>query len=277
MRNIKRIISTTLISIILSSSFSYANFEKGINFKTTENTNLYYYKNDKVLMNDIFTIEMKKINEETEFFKSEISYPKLKIKNKYLDEKDINVDIIKNINKEIYNYMTSFNNKIKEESNGYKKQYEDIFSKVKNQYFKYQYEAYSDYQVTYNKNNLISIPIQLYEFTGGAHGMSYLKTFNYNLLTGKEIKLKDVFKEDVNYKEIVNNYIKEEISKNKDIYFSGEEGFKGISDNQDFYIDNDGIVVYFGLYDIAPYYVGIPKFKMTWDKFRRYFENCKNV
>jgi hypothetical protein len=81
-----------------------------------------------------------------------------------------------------------------------------------------------------------------------------------------------MFKDDVNYKKVVNSLIKQEIEKKQDIYFSGDEGFKGIKDNQEFYIDDDGIVVYFQLYDIAPYYVGIPKFKMTWNEFDKYFK-----
>ena len=64
-----------------------------------------------------------------------------------------------------------------------------------------------------------------------------------------------MFKPGVDYKEIVNNFITEEINNNPEIYFKGDEGFKRISENQSFYIDEDGIVIYFGLYEIAPYYV----------------------
>ena len=101
-----------------------------------------------------------------------------------------------------------------------------------------------------------------YEFTGGAHGMTYLDDYNYNLLTGDRLILKDMFKSGVNYDEIINNFIASEINNNPEI--------KGISENQPFYIDEDGIVIYFGLYEIAPYYVGIPKFKLKFDEFSQY-------
>ncbi|MGL4912122.1 MAG: DUF3298 and DUF4163 domain-containing protein [Romboutsia sp.] len=275
MKKIKKLMSTTLVTMILSTSFSYANFNEKVKFTDIQNMKLLIYNQKNIDINDIFSIEMKKINEESEFFKSDIRYPNLNIKKKYINDKENNTIVIDNINKDIYKYITNFNDRIKAESEEYKKQYQEIFSKLKEQYVKYQYESYSDYQVTYNKNNLISIPMKLYEFTGGAHGMSYLKSFNYDLVSGKEVKLKDMFKDDLDYKTIVNNYIKTEIEKNKDIYFTGEEGFKGISDNQDFYIDKDGIVVYFGLYEIAPYYVGIPKFKMTWNEFEKYLNYNK--
>ena len=69
---------------------------------------------------------------------------------------------------------------------------------------------------------------------------------------------------------IVNNFIKEDINNKPENYFKGDEGFKGISENQPFYIDEDGIVIYFGLYEIAPYYIGIPKFKLKFDEFNKY-------
>ena len=100
--------------------------------------------------------------------------------------------------------------------------------------------------------------------------MTYLQTYNYNLLNGSKLTLKDMFKSGLDYEKIVNNFILQEISKEPELYFKGDEGFKGISKNQSFYIDNDGIVIYFGLYEIAPYYVGIPKFKLKFDEFSKY-------
>ena len=102
--------------------------------------------------------------------------------------------------------------------------------------------------------------------------MTYLNNYNYNLLAGDKLRLKYIFKEEVNYEEIVNDFITEEINNNPDIYFKDDEGFKGISENQPFYIDDDGIVIYFGWYEIAPYYVGIPKFKLKFDEFNKYLD-----
>jgi len=221
-------------------------------------------------VNNMFTIEEKIINEESEFFKQNIKYPHLNLKEDYKDEKSKN--IVNNINKEIEEYINNFIQDIKSQSDKYSKEYNEDLSKSKDDYIKYQYEAYSDYKITYNKDNILSIPITTYNFTGGAHGMSYLKSFNYDLITGEILSLKDMFKDNIDYKKIVNDYINSEIEKNKDNYFSGKDGFNGISDNQEFYIDNNGIVVYFQLYDIAPYYVGIPKFELTNREFKKYLK-----
>lgn len=266
MKNLKRIISIALMTALVNTSFSYAN----LNIIEEENSlikNLYTYKNNEPSVNEMFDIETKVIMEDSEFFKANIKYPFLKIKYKNINKKDSSYKIIENINKEIYEYIIEFKDRIKEESKKYGKDYKNIYSKQKYQYVKYQYEAYSDYEVTYDKNNILSIPITTYEFTGGAHGMTYLKSFNYNLSNGKQLQIKDLFKSETDYEKIINDYIIKEIEKNKDLYFTGEDGFNGISNNQEFYIDKDGIVVYFQLYDIAPYYVGIPKFNIPWNQF----------
>ena len=248
MKILKKILSITIMTILISTSFSYGN-------------------SDKKYINEMIDIKSKTITENSEFFKADIKYPYLEIKDKNINKNDTTYEIIKNINKEMYDYIIGFKDKIKEESSKYEKDYKEIYSKEKYNSVKYQYEAYSEYDVTYNKNNILSIPITNYEFTGGAHGMTYLKSYNYNLLTGKEIKLKDIFSKN-DYENIINNYISKEIEKNKGLYFIGENGFKGINSNQEFYIEEDGLVVYFQLYDIAPYYVGIPKFKIPWSQFK---------
>ena len=60
--------------------------------------------------------------------------------------------------------------------------------------------------------------------------------------------------------DVLNKEINRQISKDPDRYFPGKDGFNGISDNQTFYIKNGNIVVYFGLYEIAPYASGISEF-----------------
>ena len=206
----------------------------------------------------------------SEFFKYNITYPVLKLydKNVYHDIYDRYVII--NINNEICEEVMAFKNNIKKQAIAYEKMYTENLSKSNEEYIKYQYEVYINDEVTYDRNNIMSIAITKYQFTGGAHGMTYLDTYNYNLLNGDRLTLEHMFKPGVDYKEIVNKFITEEINDNPEEYFKGDERFKGIGENQPFYIDEDGIVVYFGLYEIAPYYVGMPKFKLKFDEFDKY-------
>ena len=67
------------------------------------------------------------------------------------------------------------------------------------------------------------------------------------------------------YDNIINEEIRNQIEElikldeqNKGVY-----EFKSIEDKQKFYIQDDNIVVYFDLYDIAPYAAGVPEFPIT--------------
>lgn len=126
------------------------------------------------------------------------------------------------------------------------------------------HSAISEYNVKYNKNGILSIPIILYSYTGGAHGMTYKVPYNYNLNDGSEILLKDLFKENIDYKSLIIDEIKKQMKENKDMMYF-DDAFNTVSkleDNHPFYIEDDGIVVYYGLYEIAPYAAGIQEFKI---------------
>lgn len=130
------------------------------------------------------------------------------------------------------------------------------------------YIANTDYKVTYNENNLLSITVTYYQYTGGAHGNYEQKSYNINLESGYEVPTAQFFYSGENYKEVINQEIKKQISADENMYFDGEMGFKGISDDQPFYIEDGNIVVYFGLYEIAPYAAGIPEFKIPFSAFK---------
>jgi hypothetical protein len=55
------------------------------------------------------------------------------------------------------------------------------------------FAAYTDYEVTLNTDEFLSLYITYYSFTGGAHGMTFVEVYNINLKTGKSIELKDMF------------------------------------------------------------------------------------
>lgn len=128
------------------------------------------------------------------------------------------------------------------------------------------YQLYATYKVT-NNQNITSFYIDYYQFTGGAHGITTRLSYNVDNITGKEIQLKDIFKNGYDYKSIINSEISNQIQLDKDKYFTGKDGFNGIKENQNFYIDSGNIVIYFDVYEIAPYVTGIPEFYIPMDKF----------
>ena len=141
---------------------------------------------------------------------------------------------------------------------------EDIKEAAKSGYPFRQYNATTAYKVAYNQNGLLSITVDYYQFTGGAHGATERRPYNYDLEMGKELSLQDLFKAGVNYKEILNREIAAQIKANPEGGYltQPEMGFETIDDNQPFYLTDGGLVVYFAQYEIAPYVAGIPEFKI---------------
>jgi len=124
------------------------------------------------------------------------------------------------------------------------------------------YQALSYYIVHYQSKNILSVSVFYYRYTLGAHGHTLQKAYNLDLQNGKIISLPVLLKDMEDYKEIINREIKKQIKLNPQIYFDNGEIFKTISDDQTFYIIEDGIIIFFGLYEIAPYACGIRYFKI---------------
>ncbi len=125
-----------------------------------------------------------------------------------------------------------------------------------------------DYEIKYNQNNILSFVLIKEE---GINTTSKdLYTYNFNLETGNEITLEELLGK--NYEEIINKEIKNQIAEREakdknQLFFNKNDNidnyFKGISKNQNFYInENENPVVVFNKYEIAPGYMGIQEFEI---------------
>jgi len=77
-----------------------------------------------------------------------------------------------------------------------------------------------------------------------------LSNYNVDLITGRELTLADVFNTNVDYINLVSEYIKSTITENVSWYYALDD-FK-IPAEQAFYLTFDGVVIYFGVDEIAP-------------------------
>lgn len=129
------------------------------------------------------------------------------------------------------------------------------------------YLLYSRYQTGTLNQNLLSLYVDYYTFTGGAHGSTDRRPYNYDLQTGQPLELADIFQSGYDYRGLIDREISARIAAQPGDYFSGEMGFTGIKDDQRFYIRDGQLVIYFSQYEIAPYAAGIPEFAFPLDHF----------
>lgn len=123
-----------------------------------------------------------------------------------------------------------------------------------------------DYKVHYNENGLLSIVMSYYRYTGGAHGSSELQAFNVDLKTGRELLIKDFYREGEDWEGIVKRAIYNQMLAEPEKYFPEVLRWwnsKPLNPNQHFYVGGDNyLVIYFDEYEIGPYAIGIPEFKV---------------
>lgn len=123
------------------------------------------------------------------------------------------------------------------------------------------YEAVADYEVMHNQEGFLSLVLTFYEYTGGAHGMTYRQAYNIELVTGRILVLEDLFMTD-EFKESIAQRITQELTEHPDGYFITEFKAKDLDRTQPFYLKEGNLVVFFGLYEIAPYAAGMPSFSI---------------
>lgn len=122
-------------------------------------------------------------------------------------------------------------------------------------------EMIGEYEIKNNQRQVLSLSLSNYTYHyHAAHGMTYINSLTFDLLRKKQCELKDLFKPGSDYIGRLSTIINEQI-KLRNIPFL--EGFTVIRPNQDFYIADKALVIYFQLYEITPYVYGFPMFPIS--------------
>ncbi|WP_303860468.1 DUF3298 and DUF4163 domain-containing protein [Alkalibaculum bacchi] len=111
------------------------------------------------------------------------------------------------------------------------------------------------YELKNNQKGVLTLSLIGFAEFGGAHPMTMVKSLNFDLSTGKDIPFYELFKPNSPYIEVLSGMVLEELKKQDIMLF---EDYPGVRPDQDYYIADKALVIYFQLYDIAPYVVGFP-------------------
>lgn len=132
------------------------------------------------------------------------------------------------------------------------------------------WESVLDISYDYFMNkDILSVQLNNYTYSGGAHGMYYIIPITMNIKTGEIYEFKDLFNNVETATEKIQNILIKTIDKNPESYFAEyEKSIREKNGDFNFYIDGDKIIVYFDLYDIAPYSSGIHHFSFKADQLK---------
>jgi hypothetical protein len=122
-------------------------------------------------------------------------------------------------------------------------------------------EMVGHYEIKTNERGILSLTLSNYAYSSPmAHGYTILKSLTFDVNTGKLYTLQDLFKPGSDYVKVLSNNVSLQL-KQRDIPLL--DGFTSIQPNQDYYLADKSLVLYFQLYEITPGYVGFPMFPIS--------------
>lgn len=117
------------------------------------------------------------------------------------------------------------------------------------------------YEVKTNERGLLSIALNIYGYTEhAAHGLTLLKSLTFDITTGNVYSLGDLFAPGSDYVKRISDIVKAQIAERG---IETLQPFASIRPDQDYYVADKAIVVYFQLYEITPYVFGFPMFPIS--------------
>ncbi|MBN2852626.1 MAG: DUF3298 and DUF4163 domain-containing protein [Clostridia bacterium] len=129
-------------------------------------------------------------------------------------------------------------------------------------------EAYThaltlSFEVKTLTESILSILITEDSYTGGPYPTSYNHGFTFNLNTGEEYLLSDLFKDDFDYVTAINS----EIINSGNLFYGKDKAydidipqFDSITENQNFYLNDMQLIIFYNEDEIAPHAVGYLEF-----------------
>ncbi len=182
----------------------------------------------------------------------------------------------KRINEAIYAYLADSvylleegmsNKTLDKLAENYFKDYEMMKSDNPDWGLSYAFESAG--RVLFNKGNAVTVEINTYMFTGGAHPNTYNVYFVFDTETGKRLHVQDIFVKGFETK--LNKLIEKKYREFRGISdkerLDGENGMlfeNHIEYNDNFGLLKDGVVFYYNSYEIAAYAVGPTELNFTY-------------
>lgn len=122
------------------------------------------------------------------------------------------------------------------------------------------------YLITYNEQDKLSLYVDYYLYTGGAHGITDRVAYTFDLTTGEQLSLQQAAEGNADYVAIINDAIKRQLAAGA---YTFMEPFTSIDPaEQRFFLKHDALVVYFGVYEYTAYAEGIPQFPVPFTAFK---------
>lgn len=135
------------------------------------------------------------------------------------------------------------------------------------------WEAFIDAEQTYQSPQVLSVSVNSYVDTGGAHGNTVINFLNFNPENGKLYDNSDILELNDGLKELVKeNFLaaigKKTVKSDLKDYFFGEEFHLP----ENFGFSDDGLIFLYNTYEVSAYSLGITEFEIPYDQLSDYLK-----
>lgn len=153
---------------------------------------------------------------------------------------------------------------------------ESYYNSIQNQTAFRPYNIKSDFEISYESENVISIVRNIKSYTGGLNENNEVYCDIFSKQTGEKLELKDLFSKDYDYKsnilKIIENKFNDIKNQNPDIFFDDANLYLSYAlDNDMFYITKDKMVFVYPNYVLAPYSSGIQYIEIDRKDLQKHF------
>lgn len=126
------------------------------------------------------------------------------------------------------------------------------------------HDVLGNYEVMLNKKNVLSILFNMGIYINhAAHGYTKYSSITVNTETGQVYEFSDLFNSKVYYTKILNELAQQYIKENNiDLI----DEYKGITEDQQYYLTPDSLVLYYQIYEYTPYVYGLFKIEIPYNK-----------
>ncbi|QPC82785.1 DUF3298 and DUF4163 domain-containing protein [Phototrophicus methaneseepsis] len=131
----------------------------------------------------------------------------------------------------------------------------------------YIWESDLSYDISLMSDSLVSVIFYNYQFTGGAHGLTSMTAMTFDLSTETLLSLADLFPDGVVPYEAISDYSATVLEERLGADATFPEGYTPDPANYQIWtLSEEGLIIYFSQYQVAPYVAGIQQVVIPFDE-----------
>lgn len=133
-------------------------------------------------------------------------------------------------------------------------------------------------EVLYHSSQVVSIALDNFSYTGGAHPNAYKTLLNFDLVHHRPIQLEDIIADREGFRKLAESYFREyhQLRSSTDLNEAGFFWDKSFFLPANFAVKKGGLYLYYNNYEAAAYAVGATELLLPWEELKGLLKKGQN-